>query len=388
MKKYIIATVLLLILIITSNIHADEITDKLDSPDWSIRYETVTYIIDNNLVQYTSALADRIFIQPSLGIMHHFLEGLFALQYVNIEQSIFQFINMCDQFPQEQPLYYKVKATGFLVALDNLTTVDYVFEYINIDPIENGERFIPLLKEIAVKMPQHSQTIKELLVNIKDNSDSYLLRREAIEDLIFLFGENNLHNEILASITTDTDANIRKFAMEHYNFADREDLLKQQIQNDAHRYLRIMYVEDILKNYSQPEDLKFVIDYLPFEPDTNASWNIESQIGLFFPPKPENLEYNELISRLISYTDEMFRYGWIENGETRDYYAEGLTEVNESIKKINETIEACSIINKQLLPQTEQDLQEQLITEEGYKFLHYYTIYIKEEIEDEFGHCP
>jgi hypothetical protein len=283
MKKYIIATVLLLILIITLNIHADEITDKLDSPDWSIRYQTVTYIIDNNLVQYTSALADRIFNQPTLSLIHHFLEGLFKLQYVNIEQYTLQFIDICDQFPQEEPLYYKVKATELLVALDNLTTVDYVFEYVNIDPVKNGERFLPLLKEISVKMPQHSQTVKEILINIKDNSIFYLSKREALEDLILLFGENNLHDEILASITNDTNANMRKFAMEQYNFTNRKDLLKHQIQNDAYRYLRIMYIEDILKNYGQPEDLKFVIDYLPFEPDEIASENIENQIGLFIP---------------------------------------------------------------------------------------------------------
>ena len=381
-------TSLLLILIFTLNIHADEITDKLDSPDWSIRYVTVTYIIDNNLAQYTSALADRIFNQPSLGIMYHFLEGLFALQYVNIEEYIFQFINMSDQFPQEEPLYYKVEATGLLVALDNLTTVDYVFEYVNIDPVKYGERLIPLLRDIAVKIPQHSQTIKELLVNIKDNSDSYLLRREALDDLIFLFSENDLHDEILTSITTDTDADIRKFAMEYYNFTDRKDLLKQQIQNDAHRYLRIMYVEDILKNYGQPEDLKFVIDYLPSEPDTNASWNIYSQIRLFVPQKPDTLDYYGLCTKLVTYTDEMFDYDWIQNEETKDYYTQRLTEVYESIENTDEIGYACSIIDERILSQLEQDLAEQLITSEGYKFLHYYTNYIKDEIEEEYSSCP
>jgi hypothetical protein len=383
MKKYLKAFILFFFLILDSNIHADEITDKLDSPDWSIRDQTVTYIIDNNLVQYTSALADRIFNQPSLGIMHHFLEGLFALQYVNIEQYIFQFIIMSDQFPQEQPLYYKVEATELLVALDNLTTVDYVFEYVNIDPVINGQRFIPLLKEIAVKMPQHSQTIKELLVNIKDNSDSYLLRREALEDLIFLFGENDLHDEILASITNDTDANIRKFAMEHYNFIDRKDLLKQQIQNDAHRYLRIMYVEDILKNYGQPEDLKFVIGYLPFEPDTNAIGNMESQIGLFLPPKPDtSVGIDEMLGKLGEYIRDLYNYNWILNENTLNEFGQQHQAIFNSINVQYPPCYTCGIGEvEKFMAMAEDALNNEEITKEGYDFLYYYPSYIKERLE-------
>ena len=45
------------------------------------------------------------------------------------------------------------------------------------------------------------------------------------------------------------------------------------------------------------------------------------------------------------------------------------------------------MIGKSIFPAMEQDLQEELITTEGYKFLFYYTIYIKEEIEEEFGAC-
>jgi hypothetical protein len=84
----------------------------------------------------------------------------------------------------------------------------------------------------------------------------------------------------------------------------------------------------------------------------------------------------------------MFGYDWIHNQETRDYYAERLTEVYQSIENTGEISYACSIINERILPQVEQDRAEELITSEGYKFLHYYTIYIKEEIEEVYGSCP
>ncbi|MCL4279729.1 MAG: hypothetical protein KJZ60_08615, partial [Ignavibacteriaceae bacterium] len=41
--------------------------------------------------------------------------------------------------------------------------------------------------------------------------------------------------------------------------------------------------------------------------------------------------------------------------------------------------DACSTLNKALLVQIEKDLATNKITTEGYKFLHYYCVYIKEE---------
>lgn len=108
----------------------------------------------------------------------------------------------------------------------------------------------------------------------------------------------------------------------------------------------------------------------------------------FIPPRPDGLGYYDLATRLISYTEEMFQYGWIENEETRDYYIQQLTTVYESIEETGEIGEACSIIDERILQQLEQDLAENIITTEAYKFLYYYTNYIKEEIEKEFGPCP
>jgi hypothetical protein len=94
MKKYFINIIFLVVLISNSNIYANDIIDRLDSPDWSVRYLAVTEIIDNNLVQYTSALAERIYNQPTLSLIHHFLVGLFSLEFAEIEGYTFQFIDI------------------------------------------------------------------------------------------------------------------------------------------------------------------------------------------------------------------------------------------------------------------------------------------------------
>jgi hypothetical protein len=222
MKKYILIP---LFILLNFSINSQTILEGLDSPDWGERMNAVIEIRDNKLIVYKTALTDRVRIQPNLTLKYYFLLALYALEYENVEKYLLKFIDDINngKLPlYEQPLYYKVKATELLVKLDNLSTVIYVFEYVNPDPVKHGERFIPLLKEIAIKMPKHSQAIKEILINIKDNSEFYTNRREALEDLILIFGEVYLQAEILSSIIKEPNPDIRNYAMAQYNFPDRK----------------------------------------------------------------------------------------------------------------------------------------------------------------------
>jgi hypothetical protein len=376
-----------LIVFIITNIKSQTILERLDSQDYSVRLKALIEIRDNSLTEYIGDLVERTFIQPNLSLSYYFLDVLYILEYKDTSM-IHQFINSCDQFPKENPLYYKVKASELLINMDDFTTVDFVFEYVDKDPVKNGQRFIPLLTEIAIKIPQHSQAIKDVLINIKSNSEFYSNRREALEDLILVFGEINLQTEILNSVINDPSSDVRKFAMTHYNFPDRKNILKQQIENDSESYRRKDYSNIFLENYNAPQDFKFILDYYKTEPDSVASKSIYFRTVSFIPPKPDTLDWNGLTIKLITYTDELLQYGWIVNQQTKDFYTNKLQEIITVTNQTNEQDSACTIINNQLLPQAEQDLQQELITTEGYKFLHYYTVYIKEEIEEDFGPCP
>ena len=193
MKIYFI---MLLIILLNVSINSQTILEKLDSPDYSVRLNALIEIRDNDLTEYTNDLLERTFEQPTLFLTHFFVDVLFILEYGDIGDIIYQFIDICDEFPQEDPLYFKVEATELLFKLGDYNTVEYVFEYINQDPLKNSQKFIDLLKEIAFYLPQYSEVGKDLLVNIKENSESYLNRRLALQHLILLFGENNLKDEI------------------------------------------------------------------------------------------------------------------------------------------------------------------------------------------------
>lgn len=384
MKKYMIISFFVLSQVF---IVAQSLLERLDSPDYSVRLKALIEIRDNHLTEYIDDLVERTFTQPILTLNYYVLDVLFRLEYRDAIM-IHQFIDSCDQFPKENPLYYKVKASELLINMDDFTTVDYVFEYVDKDPVKNGQGLIPVLTKIALELPQHSQAIKNLLINIKDNSEFFQDRRKALKYLILILGEMNLQNEILNSVINDPSADVRNFAMAHYNFPDRKNILKQQIANDSDSYQRINFSEIYLEEFAEPEDLKFIKEYSIIEPDEYVKESLTNLFYGFSPSKPDTLTWSALITRLISYNDEMYQYGWIVNEETRNYYIEQLTQVFESITNTGENDEACERINAKILPRAEQDLQEELITTEAYKFLYYYTLYIKEEIEKEFGACP
>ncbi len=383
MKK---STIILLYILFNISANAQTIPERLDSPDYSIRLKALFEIRDNNLTEYSQDLLDRIFEQPTLFLTHAFIDVLYKIGYLDIIDEAYQFIDLCDQFPQEQPLYHKVKATEILVGLDDFSTVNYVFEYINQDTLEHSEMFIELLKDIAIKIPSYSETIKYLLIIIKDNSEFYLNRRYALEYLIELFGENTLKDEILSTAVNDSNSDMRKFAMDHYNFPDRKDLLMQQIQNDTDWFRRRNYTEIFLNNYAEPSDLKFIKDYQLVEPDENAGRGIKNQISGFVPPKPVLLNWSGMIVNLISYTTEMFQYGWITNTQTKDYYISKLNLLKRQIES-GRYQDACATVNNDLLSNIENDLEANYITIEGRKFLHYHCVYIKQDFSQTVYPC-
>lgn len=385
---------MLLIILLNVSINSQTILEKLDSPDYSVRLNALIEIRDNDLTEYTNDLLERTFEQPTLFLTHFFVDVLFILEYGDIGDIIYQFIDICDEFPQEDPLYFKVEATELLFKLGDYNTVEYVFEYINQDPLKNSQKFIDLLKEIAFYLPQYSEVGKDLLVNIKENSESYLNRRLALQHLILLFGENNLKDEIHSTIINDPNSNMRKYALEHYNFSDRKELLRQQIENDSHRYRRIKYSEIYLENYGEPEDLEFIKEYLLIEPDELARRSITLLTIGFVPPRitlPDYIPHDEYslskkIDIFISYTEDLFLYEWIEE-ETYKYYKHRLNLLLYQVEEENFE-EMCSIIDEDLLERIEEDFNNSgTLTIEGYKFLHFHTIYIREDFEDEFGLC-
>lgn len=392
MKKILLLIIFLLFnsIIFSQNL----LIGGLFDPNIQIRYETITIISNQRLEEYVPYIEEAMFDQLEPFMIYKYLKALQTLNSPNLVSFTNQFISLSDEFknmrPTEDPLEMKVKATLILFNAGDYTTVDYVFELANRDRPNMNAIVLTAIGRILFEVPSYSEEAKTELLYVLNNSTDETSKSLAMMYLS-KYSEEEFLTNYLDKFRNDPDETVRDQALIYLfnlEYKGLHSLLLQRLSEDPSEVMRAQITDSILVVYGEPIDLKSVIDYQSIEPDEDIKIWMQFAINDFIPPKLDTLSYYDLCTKLISYTDEMFQYGWIQNEETKDYYIQKLNAVNEAIENKKATAEACSIINEQILPQVELDLEAKLITEEGYKFLHHYTIYIKEEIEEEFGHCP
>ena len=392
--KIIILTYLLISLIsptLSAQCEVNKLTSLLYSSDVHDPINAAQRIADCNLEELIPLLKERLYDENYLYAAHKILFALAKLDAENLEQITLDFIRNVDNLTlltPDDPLGSKVYATQILFNLHNYSTIDYIFELFDRDKPQVNQTALYLFPIIAQNIPNYSLQAKNELIYAFENNVDTEYRSLAISFLVSLYGGEML-DDVVEMLNTSSKLSDKRQAynlINRINDASLNSFLKDRLPIEQEWTLRILISDSLLIKFGEPSDLKAVIDYLSFETHSTVSYSISAEIENFIPPKPEGLSYNDLFLRLISYTDEMFGYDWIQNEETRDYYIQKLSNIDNVLNN-NATAEACTIINEQLLPKAEQDLKEKLITTEGYKFLHYYTIYIKEEIEKEFGSC-
>ena len=366
---------------------------------YSDDFEEIIYelelIVQNN-DQGAIEILHILIEEQAPNIQLNYLRVLSKLEDGEIISYCNDFISRADNFSSheymEDPLEMRIEATKILMENGDFSTIDYVFDYFDLyKPDFNSlqREVLIVFPLIASNVPSTLNQIENDLIYVFNNSTISENRFVALHTFDEIFIDNVLNMALIGIV--DDDQSIRNLSLSflvEYKYHDLNNVLRDRLLVDPGRSMRTKIVHYLLEEFGAPSDLKFVIDYQPNEIHPTSRSIIGFYIQNFIPSKPDSLGYYDLATRLISYTEEMFQYGWIENEESRDYYIQQLTTVYESIEETGEIGEACSIIDERILQQLEQDLAENIITTEAYKFIYYYTNYIKEEIEKEFGSCP
>ncbi len=284
--------------------------------------------------------------------------------------------------------YGKLLATRILFANQDYSTYQSIYDLLNNSYNDANVIVLFSLKSIIENIQTEIENAKQWIVYISDNSDREMMRSLALDILLEKFGDDN---------------NVIDLALDHFD-NDQSIMVKFQVFNSLTllRYLglknfyysnlslandpsiRYRIADSLLSIFGEPSDLKTVIDYQPNEPDETARSLIGFSIKEFIPQRL-NVNTSIMIDSLIEYTNELFKYGWISDDENyQDYKSliEGLKKsyTSSDLKKMCKNIDT-------ILENTEFQRNTSSLTEEGYKFLHYHTTYIKENIESEFGSC-
>lgn len=372
-----------------------ELTNLLYSSNVHDRINAAQEIADCNLIELLPVLEERFYAEEYLYAAHRMLFALAKLDSDNLEQVALDFIDNVDNLmtlTPDDPLSSKVYATQILINLRNYSTLDHVFQIVDRDRPDFNPLTIFVLMEFLSNndLIQYRDYAKTELENYLNTNADYVTRSLVLDRLAASYGAQ-LIDLILDKVYNEQEWILRSTALKsllNINYLNSRSVFYERLQDDPHRDIRWEIADSLLCYFGEPQDLKKIIDYYPNESDPIVRKDMQHSTNVFIPPKPVTLDYSGLCTRLVTYTDEMFGYEWIHNEETRDYYAQRVTEIYESIQATGEISEACSIIDERILLPLEQHLQEQEVTVEGYNFLHYYTIYIKEAIEQDFGACP
>ncbi|OGU64025.1 MAG: hypothetical protein A2W30_10180 [Ignavibacteria bacterium RBG_16_36_9] len=370
-----------------------ELTNLLHSADVHDRIDAAQRIADCNLIELIPVLEERIYAEEYLYAAHRMLFALAKLDSDNLEQIALDFIENVDNLTlrtPDDPLSSKVFATQVLFNLQNYSTIDYIFQIVERDRPEFNVLTIFILIQFLnnVDLTQYREYAKTELLNYLNTDADYIVRSLVLDRLAVNFGTQVIE-VILDKVYNEQEWILRSTALKsllNINYINSRSVFYERLQDDPHRDIRWEISDSLLCYFGEPQDLKKILDYYPNEPDPIVRKYMQHSSNVFIPPKPVNQPLDSMINNLISYTEELYQYAWITDDETYSYYVDRLVDLRESIYA-GDLEMACSIINERILPQVEQNLQEELITIEGYKFLHYHTVYISERMEELLGPC-
>jgi len=393
-------SLLFLLILYSINVHSQTLPllEKLDSPRWAERFEALKIIENEQLVEYIQALEELIFNQETLYLQYSFLYTLDALDEPSTYDLALQYYDGIDLFDPEPPydefdnkLEAKARINKLLFKYNDYTKVEDIFNYLQYEVSPKRYKIvIDELQFVAENIPSYySQAVYWILYILNNAVNEISIRMTALKILNQInYSEiNNLCLNILNNLDENPDIKYvsLKILFER-GFPELKSVLTERVLNDASDFIRFKSGSGLLQVFGLPSDLKFIIDYYPSEPDEDTRGLFKIIVTEFIPPKPETTDIVEMINNLISYTDESFGYQWIEE-EAYNYYIERLNSLIREVEEQNYE-EACRLINEDLLSRIEQDYNDYgTLTVEGYKFLHYHTVYIKEELNNQFYPC-
>lgn len=363
---------------------------NLYSQDENIIIEAINEIISDSIYQAIPHLIDLIESEPPF-IQMDFLRALSFFRHESaIPQAIRLIKNADDLFGADvmlNPYKARLMATAVLFNFENYSTASYIFEIIDIRKPSLSRDAIVLLPFVYRKIPELAErSISELLYAYLNSDYDKSLKYFTFSVLAEL-NYDSFQPEIINQLKNSDYYQIRYKAFEvlnEKNYTNLNNLLKYMIQNEVESSLRTLAVDSLIIKFGEPSDIYFLRNHIRIEQDSIASSLMSFALSSFIPPRPV-LSTTEMINNLINYNTEMYGYGWIRDENHYSIFDVSLNKIKEYYRRpdLENLCREIFMLNDRI----ETGRNEDKITTEAYKFLHYHLIYIKENVETELGNC-
>lgn len=330
---------------------------------------------------------DALYEEKPPIVQSAFLDALQFFEDPDLYERLIDYIERADTFDQEEypldPLVEKVHATYLLFLIGYYDTHDYVFELIQCDGLGNIKNYTFRCLEIMIDDPQapgESQA-KDILTQLWDSSADDYYRRFSMRILVDKYGAEMM-DRVVSTFENDTDLPTRYTALDYlvkYEYMGLNTLLKSRLIEESESSLRKAIADTLLQHFGEPSDLKAVTDYQPDEPNETVKSLMSYAIQDFIPPQPgDDVPIEEMLDNLMLYVQELIDYQWILPGASYDFSHQA-KEIFSAHKQGNFPL--AILLTEEFLWHTDEALNNEEITTEGYKFLHYYPTYILQRLQ-------
>ncbi len=390
-------TVFVLILLALSITYAQEIppdADPLIVKLYSTDDIEKMVVLDQLCEGYRSDLIQDILNAMSYendgGTRLSYLETLSCLGYPDLHSDIISFITEFnnlyppDYSSEEEKNDARIEAGCILLFYNDTTDVSLILNSVYSSTSNTSYIVIKALEQMFEKTPSRTDEVKSLLMSVVENTVMDGDRAYALSVLYDKFGAS-VTDFLIATLANNSMYAVKMLSARYLielDYLNSNSLFKQRLTLDQDDKFRYYLGELLLKKYGEPADFVFVKAHLQTEPDQTTREILQMFLSETKPLNPPIL-FSQKIDKLIQYVNEVYNYSWL----TEEYYSiySSILEplpalvINEEYSKI------CAVI-QEFLEQVETDKGGNL-HKDGYKYLHYYSIYIKEDLQQNFNVC-
>jgi hypothetical protein len=303
-------------------------------------------------------------------------------QFIDAVDTMSESVNSFSYF---SVLEMKVYITKDLMDRGDFSTVQYVFDLVEIKKPETFTGASNILDKIIDNTPQYENEAKEELIRItylNKKSESY----NAVYSLTKHYGSGTV--PILASeFVNSTYRPIKALALDSlikYGFVDLEELMRNRLITDSSMTTTI--AERLLKYYPSAYNYSFIVNNID-QIANNRRLSISFLIQGYAPIPPDTLVPTiDNIENLISLSDTVYNYTWLGDLQFKDELQSILASTKINLQ--NGDSLACRTDVKSFQDRVDYVYKDSLnadprfVTLEGWKFLYWNAQYILDRLPE------
>ncbi len=289
------------------------IISYLDST--GLEFQALKQINYYQIYEAIPALEEKLWAQRTI-LQIAYLHTLTNLNAPEAESYVLSFIDTAKGVADSLQLI--LSATYDLIILDNYSTINYVFDwlddYVNdLTSFREGSKIIEVLPKLLNKS-EFENEVKEKLILIAQGSNDPYYRNLCIDALAKKYGTSMIPL-LLNRINNDTTSYVRWNAytkLNGMNYSLMHNLTKDYLIIETGAVYKLRLVDSLLSKYGTPDDYMLVDSLGQVEPNPLLNEYMILFAGYIKPPLlPLTIPIEMQIDSLIDITYQIYYGNWI-----------------------------------------------------------------------------